>query len=168
MALGKAYAFWPDGWMPAPQEDSWSFQPEDLREATETEVGAIIRPQFDSDILTADCTLVLNRMQSAWFEAFEKAMNHESCWFIFPIWYGGCLRDGMVMFKDRPKWTVEAMTTTYKFSVLVQKRSLEFDPCIMEMLWCWTPDESAWISKAVADAVSALNGSTILPDDIGD
>ena len=124
MSLGQDYAFWPDSWMPAPQQDSWSFQPEDLRQATETEVGAIIRPQFDSDILIADCTLVLNRMQSAWFEAFEKAMNCENLWFVFPVWYGGEIRDGTVMFKDRPKWTVEALTTTYKFGLLVQKRSL--------------------------------------------
>lgn len=124
MSLGAAYAFWPSEWMPAPQQDSWSFQPEDLREITETEVGAILRPQFDSDILTADCTLVLNRAQSSWFEAFEKAMNHDGLWFVFPVWYGGELRDGVVMFKDRPKWTVEAFTTTYKFTLLVQKRSL--------------------------------------------
>ena len=124
MSLGSAYAFCPDGWMPAPQQDSYSFQPEDLRETTETEVGAIIRPQFNSDILIADCTLVLNRMQSAWFEAFEKAVNHENLWFAFPVWYGGELRVGTVMFKDRPKWTVEAHTTTYKFTLLVQKRSL--------------------------------------------
>lgn len=123
MSLGQKYAFWPE-WMPAPQQDSWGFQPEDLRETTETEVGAIIRPQFDSDILVADCTLVLNRMQSAWFEAFEKSMNQENAWFVFPVWYGGELHDGTVMFKDRPKWTVEAYTTTYKFTLLVQKRSL--------------------------------------------
>ena len=124
MSLGRVYAFWPESWMPAPQQDSWSFQPEDLRETTETEVGAIVRPQFGSDVLIADCTLVLNRMQSAWFEAFEKAINRENLWFVFPVWYGGELRDGMVMFKDRPKWTVEAFTTTYKFGLLVQKRSL--------------------------------------------
>ena len=115
---------WPSDWMPAPQQDSWNFQPEDLRETTETEVGAIIRPQFDSDILIADCTLVCNRMQSAWFEAFERKMNHENLWFVFPVWYGGVLRVGVAMFKDRPKWSVEALTTTYKFGLLVQKRSL--------------------------------------------
>lgn len=124
MSLGTRYAFWPSEWMPAPQEDSWSFQPEDLREATETEVGAIVRPQFDSDILIADCSLVLNRMQSAWFEAFEKAVNQECLWFVFPVWYGGDLRDGVVMFKDRPKWSVEALTTTYKLGLIIQKRSL--------------------------------------------
>lgn len=164
MSLGQNYAFWPNSWMPAPQQDSWSFQPEDLRQTTETEVSAIVRPQFDSDILIADCTLVLNRMQAAWFEAFEKAMNHENLWFIFPVWYGGEIRDGMVMFKDRPKWTVEAYTTTYKFSLLVQKRSFEFSPCITEMLACWTCDEVLAVSEGVADAVVFLNGTTIIGD----
>lgn len=122
MSLGTAYAFWPE-WMPAPQ-DSFSFQPEDLREATETEVGAILRPQFDSDILIADCTLVLNRMQAAWFEAFERAMIKENRWFTIPVWYAGSVRTAQCMFKTRPKWTVEALVTTYSFSLLVQKRSL--------------------------------------------
>ena len=123
MSIGSAYAFWPE-WMPNPQQDSWSFQPEDLRETTETEVGAVVRPQFDSDVLIAECTLVLNRMQSAWFESFEKAMNLENAWFVFPVWYAGELHDGTVMLKGRPKWTVDALTTTYKFTLLVQKRSL--------------------------------------------
>ena len=164
MSLGKAYAFWPSDWMPAPQQDSWSFQPEDLRQATETEVGAILRPQFDSDVLIADCTLVLNRIQSAWFEAFEKAMNQENLWFVFPVWYGGELRDGMVMFRDRPKWSVEALTTTYKFSLLVQKRSLEFNVCIMEMLDCWSPAEASFVNAGSTEAVVSLNHAT----DIGD
>lgn len=123
MSIGQSFAFWPSEWMPAPQ-DSFSFQPEDLREATETEVGSIVRRQFDSDILVADCTLVLNRMQAAWFEAFEKTLIEESLWFTIPIWYAGSLRTARCLFKTRPKWTVEAMTTTYSFSILIQKRSL--------------------------------------------
>ena len=160
MALGSAYAFWPDSWMPAPQEDSWAFQPEDLRETTETEVGAIIRPQFESDILVADCTLMLNRMQSAWFEAFEKAMNGENRWFVFPVWYGGDLRDGVVMFRDRPKWTVEAKTTTYKFSLLVQKRSLYICEALLNLFDCWPPNTICDISNNFMRAVKALNHST--------
>lgn len=164
MALGTGYAFWPESWMPAPQEDSWSFQPEDLRQATETEVGAILRPQFDSDILTADCTLVLNRMQAAWFEAFELAMYRENLWFVFPVWYGGEIRDALVMFKSRPKWTVQAFTTTYQFSLLVQKRSLYLAPCVIELLDCWTPAEVCSIRAALELATKALNHST----DIGE
>ena len=164
MSIGQSYAFWPSDWMPAPQQDSFSFQPEDLREPTETEVGAIVRPQFSSDILTADCTLALNRMQACWFEAFEWAMNRENLWFIFPVWYGGDIRDGMVMFKDRPKWTVEALVTTYKFSLLVQKRSLEMDQCLLDLLECWSPVETHSIASASADAVAAASHAT----DIGD
>lgn len=160
MALGSQYAFWPSDWMPTPQQDSWSFQPEDLRQTTETEVGAVIRPQFDSDILIADCTLVLNRMQSAWFEAFEKAVNHENLWFVFPVWYGGEIHDALCMFRDRPKWTVEAFTTTYKFSLLVQKRSLYLTPCALEMLDCWSPAETCRIVRELGQSLKTLNHST--------
>lgn len=164
MSLGQNYAFWPSEWMPAPQQDSFSFQPEDVRQTTETEVGAVVRPQFDTDILIADCTLVLNRMQSMWFESFEKAVSLENLWFIFPIWYGGDIRDARCKIKDRPKWTVEAYTTTYKFTILVSKRSFELTPCVAEMLSCWTPQEACLIRDMVGDAVSALNHAT----DIGD
>lgn len=114
---------WPE-WMPAPQGNSWEFQPEDLREATETEVGAILRPQFDSDMVVASCTLVLNQAQALWFETFEREAVQEGAWFAMPVWYGGSLRSGVCMVKDRPKWTAKGKNTTYQFSVLVQRRSL--------------------------------------------
>lgn len=158
MAVGTQYDFWPD-WMPAPQ-DTLSFQIEDLRETTETEVGAIIRPQFRTDVLVADCTLVLNRMQSAWFEAFERFANHEGFWFHFPLWYGGDVRIGLCTFKDRLKWTVEAFTTTYKFNLLVKERSLMLTPCAFEMLECWTPVEVAALASASSEAVNALDLAT--------
>lgn len=154
-----SYVSWPE-WVPAPQESSWGFQPEDLRSTTETEVGAIIRPQFDSDILIADCTLVCNRMQSAWFESFEKASVQEGFWFTMPVWYGGELRDGVCMIKDRPKWSVEAYTTTYKFSILVQKRSLEMDQCLLDLLECWSPCETTFIATLSDEDVEELNHTT--------
>lgn len=160
MSLGKAYAFWPTDWMPNPQQDSWSFQPEDLRQTTETEVGAIVRPQFESDVLIADCTLVLNRMQSAWFEAFERAMLRENLWFTFPVWYGGDLLDGVVAFKDRPKWTVDAFVTTYRFGLLVQKRSLYLTPCAFEALDCWSPAEINELESEAGGTADALRHVT--------
>lgn len=150
---------WPE-WMPNPQQDSWGFQPEDLRETTETEVGAIIRPQFESDVLTADCTLVLNRMQSAWFEGFERFANNENLWFVFPVWHSGEIHDAVCTFKDRPKCTVEAFTSTYKFSLLIQKRSIYLSKCATGMLLCWSPSDSCMISNAIREAVQAINHCT--------
>ncbi len=162
MAFGKQYAFWPSEWMPAPQQDSWSIAPEDVRQTTETEVGAIIRPQFETDVLNAECTLVLNRMQSAWFETFEQSMIQEGLWFIFPVWYAGELRDGVVMFKSRPKWTVEAFTTTYQMSLLVQKRSLAMDACLLDLLECWPPCGTLGIRISAEEARKAADASTAI------
>lgn len=159
MSIGADYAFWPD-WMPSLQESGYTLQPEDLRQATETEVGAIIRPQFLSDVLNISCSLVLNRVQSAWFEFFEKAVTQEGLWFSMPIWYAGEIRLGSCKFKERPKWSVEAFTTTYTFSLLVSRRSLAMDECLSELLECWTPSETVITMQAVESAVHGLRLST--------
>lgn len=160
MSLDRKYLSWPTHWLPNPQQDSWSFQPEDVRQATETEVGAIVRPQFETDVLAASCTLVLDQDQAAWFEAFERAAVCENLWFHFPVWYGGEIADALCTFKDRPKWTVEALTTTYTFSLLVQKRSLFLAPCAFEALDCWTPVEIGELGAGVSETADSLRHVT--------
>ena len=115
---------WPD-WMPAPQQDSFSIQPEDRRLTTETEAGSIIRYQFDTDVNVADCTLVLNRTQANWFEAFERdVLMQGSIWFDFPLWIGGDVVWEKCRFKTRPKaGNLIGLHTTYTFSLYVSKRS---------------------------------------------
>ena len=109
---------WPD-WMPAPQHDSFSIQPEDRRLTTETEAGSIIRYQFDTDVNVADCTIVLNSFQSNWFEAFERdVLAQGTVWFNFPLWIGGEVSYAKCRFKTRPKaGNLIGHHTTYTFSL---------------------------------------------------
>lgn len=139
--MGSSALFWPD-WMPAPQQESFSIQPEDRRLTTETEAGAIIRYQFDSDVNVAECTLILNRVQSAWFEKFERDfLRQGSVWFDFPLWIGGEVVYESCRFKTRPKaGNLIGLHTTYTFSLYVSKRSqLAFPDCLAEVFVCWPP-----------------------------
>lgn len=132
---------WPR-WMPAPQQDSFSIQPEDRRLTSETEAGAIVRYQFDSDVNIADCTLILNRVQAAWFEFFERDMvRHGTVWFDFPLWIGGEVVYETCRFKTRPKaGSLIGLHTTYTFQLYVSKRSqLPFPKCIAELFVCYPP-----------------------------
>ena len=115
---------WPE-WMPAPQQDSFSIQPEDRRLTSETEAGSIIRYQFDSDVNVADCTLILNQVQAAWLESFERdILRQGSVWFEFPLWIGGEISRETCRFKTRPKaGSLVGLHTTYTFSLYVAKRS---------------------------------------------
>lgn len=136
-----SYNFWPD-WMPAPQQDSFSIQPEDRRLTSETEVGSIIRYQFDTDVNVADCTLILNRTQAAWFELFERdILRQGSVWFDFPLWIGGEVVFETCRFKTRPKaGSLIGLHTTYTFQLYVSKRSqLAFPACLAEVFACWPP-----------------------------
>lgn len=139
--MASTYYAWPD-WMPAPQQDSFSIQPEDRRLTSETEVGSIIRYQFDSDVNVADCTLILNRTQAAWFELFERDMLRQgTVWFEFPLWIGGEVVYESCRFKTRPKaGSLIGLHTAYTFSLYVSKRSqLAFPPCLAEVFVCWPP-----------------------------
>lgn len=141
MASHTKYQRWPD-WMPAPQHDSFSIQPEDRRLTSETEAGSIIRYQFDTDVNVADCTLILNRIQAAWFEQFERdVLRQGSVWFDFPLWIGGDIVYESCRFKTRPKaGSLIGLHTTYTFSLYVSKRSqLAFPKCLAEVFVCWPP-----------------------------
>lgn len=140
MSSSKYYT-WPK-WMPAPQQDSFSIQPEDRRLTSETEAGSIIRYQFDSDVNVAECTLILNRTQAAWFELFERDMVRQgTVWFDFPLWIGGEIAYESCRFKTRPKaGNLIGLHTTYTFSLYVSKRTqLAFPPCLAEVFVCWPP-----------------------------
>ena len=115
---------WPE-WMPAPQQDSFSIQPEDRRLTSETESGAIIRYQFDSDVNVAECTLILSRVQALWFESFERGLLRQgTVWFEFPLWVGGEIVREKCRFKTRPKaGNLIGLHTTYTFSLYVSNRS---------------------------------------------
>lgn len=139
--MASRHIAWP-GWMPAPQQDSFSIQPEDRRLTSETEAGSIIRYQFDTDINVAECTLILNRTQAAWFEQFERdILRHGTVWFDFPLWIGGEVVYESCRFKTRPKaGSLIGLHTTYTFSLYVSRRSqLAFPKCLAEVFVCWPP-----------------------------
>ena len=140
--MAETFITWP-AWMPAPQQDSFSIQPEDRRLISETEVGSIIRRQFDADVNVAECTLILSRPQAAWLEVFERGILRQgTVWFDFPLWIGGEIVREKCRFKTRPKaGNLIGLYTTYTFSLYVSKRShiaFDFD-CLMELLACWPP-----------------------------
>lgn len=157
---------WPD-WMPKPERDSFNIQPEDRREITETEVGGVIRYQFDSDINIADCKLILNPAQAKWFASFERdVLRQGSVWFSFPIWEDGDVEWEMCRFKSRPKSSVAGHLTIYTFTLYVATRSNLYDPCLMEMLTCWSPCEAVEISENLNEAINSLRHTTIIPSDL--
>ena len=160
--MASAYNFWPD-WMPAPQQDSFSIQPEDRRLTSETEAGSIIRYQFDTDVNVAECTLILNRIQAAWFEQFERdVLKQGSVWFDFPLWIGGEVVYESCRFKTRPKaGSLIGLHTTYNFSLYVSKRShLDLPQCLMELLACWPPCFFFTFDDALKDAFPSLSHIT--------
>ncbi len=154
--------FWPE-WMPAPQQDSFSLQPEDRRLTSETEAGSIIRYQFDTDVNVAECTLILNRTQAAWFELFERDLLRQgTVWFDFPLWIGGEVVYEKCRFKTRPKaGSLIGLHTTYTFSLYVSKRSqLAFPKCLTEVFLCWPPCFFFELHKAFASLFSTLSNVT--------
>lgn len=159
MTNSDSYIRWP-GWMPKPQQDSFAIQPEDRRLTTETESGGIIRYQFDSDVNVADCTLILNRMQSAWFETFERDfLRQGSVWFDFPLWIGGEIVYESCRFKTRPKaGSLIGLHTTYTFSLYVSSRSqLAYPKCITEILLCWSPRDFCCLHEAYSDLFNGID-----------
>jgi len=158
---------WPD-WMPAPQQASFSIQPEDRRLTSDTEAGAIVRYQFDTDVNIADCTIILDRDEAKWFESFERDLLAQGAiWFNFPLWIGGEISYEQCRFKTRPKaGSLIGLHTTYTFSLYVSKRSNLHDPCITEMKYCWTPEEICDILDFTTHAVLSLRLKTVIPSDV--
>ena len=158
---------WPD-FMPAPQQDSFSIQPEDRRLTTETEAGSVIRYQFDSDVNVADCTLILNRDQSAWFEAFERdVLMQGSVWFDFPLWIGGDVVREKCRFKTRPKaGNLIGLHTTYSFSLYVSKRSSSVDGRYAALRMIFDDEQILYITNKLHHILHVQSpGLTILPDE---
>ena len=160
--MASKHLCWPE-WMPAPQQDSFSIQPEDRRLTSETEAGSIVRYQFGTDVNVADCTLILNRVQSAWFEQFERSVLRQgSVWFDFPLWIGGEVVYESCRFKTRPKaGSLIGLHTTYTFSLYVSKRSqLAFPVCLAEVFVCWPPCFFFEFDDALREALGVLSHVT--------
>ena len=145
---------WPE-WMPNPQADSYGIHPVDRRLTSETEAGSIVRRQFDTDENEADCTLVLNPLQSNWFEAFERDMlGQGTVWFNMPLWVGGEIENHLVRFKTRPKaGSLIGLHTSYSFTLSVAKRQL-MNEAMAELLYLYGPE---WFEENMLPISSRLH-----------
>lgn len=129
---------WPD-WMPKPQRSGYSYEPADRRSKTDMEIGSVLRVNFDTDETVVNCTLILNRMQSTWFEIFERGLLRQgSQWFEMPIQTGGCIEWHTVRFAARPKAgnLIGPRHTTYTLQLEIEKRELRMCDELFELLMC--------------------------------
>jgi len=161
--------------LPAPPSSGWTAWPqelpapdaaptmefEELRLVTETEVGAIVRRQFDVDLINASAELLLTPAQAAVFEAFEKDATQSGRWFNLPVWYAGERHDAIGTVSGRPSWSPEGpRMTRYKFSLLFSERVLALDQCILDVLDAWGTDGLIMAEDGIAAALRAMAGST--------
>lgn len=133
---------WPR-WMPLAQSNGYSYEPTDRRTKTDMEVGSVLRVNFDTDETTLDCSLILNVVQSQWFEVFERNLIRQGAtWFEMPIQVAGCIEWHTVRFASQPKASWKGpIHTTYSFKLDIQKRNLDICPELAEFLLCFTPEE---------------------------
>lgn len=133
---------WP-AWMPKAQQTSYSYNPVDRRTKTDMEVGSVLRVNFDTDETTLNCQLILNRVQSQWFEVFERNLQNQGAkWFRMPIQIAGCIEWHTVRFAARPKSSIMAPHyTQYDLTLDIWKRDLELCPELADFLFCISPDE---------------------------
>lgn len=143
MSEKKALLCWPD-WMPKPQRPDYTYTPVDRRTKTDMEVGSILRVNYDTDETTLDCTLILNAVQSQWFEQFERDVLHQGAqWFRMPIQIAGCIEWHTVRFASRPKAgsLIGVTHTTYTLRLDIDRRDLKLCPEILQFMLCVSPQD---------------------------
>lgn len=152
--------------MPKPQMNGYGIQPVDRRIKTDMEMGGVYRAEFDTDENECSCSLVLNRDESAWFEAFERdLLKQGTVWFEMPLWVGGKVETHVVRMKERPKaGNLIGLHTTYTLSLDVRKRNIPMCPGIAALLTCYTPSSLGKIMDMFSTLVDeTAPGITILP-----
>lgn len=143
---------WPE-WMPKAQQTSYSYNPTDRRTKTDMEVGSVLRVNYDTDETTLNCQLILNRMQSQWFEVFERNLQNQGAkWFRMPIQIAGCIEWHTVRFASRPKASIKAPHyTQYDLQLDIDRRDLVLCPEVAEFLFCYTPYDFLRIIPVLRD-----------------
>lgn len=133
---------WPS-WMPLAQQTSYSYNPTDRRTKTDMEVGSVLRVNYDTDETTLNCQIILNRVQSQWFEIFERNLQNQGArWFRMPIQIAGCIEWHTVRFASRPKASIMAPHyTRYDLQLDIWKRNFALCPGVAEFLLCHTPED---------------------------
>lgn len=155
---------WPD-WMPRPLREGYAVEPEDRRTTTQTEAGTLIRKEFDTDECAAECALVLNPAQAAWFEAFEHTLMEQGTeWFLFPLWVGGELSMHRVRFLSRPKsGGLIGLHTRYEFTLQVGERNL-LDGRWAALFMRLDPDSVLYLANKLHTILHVESpGLTVLP-----
>ena len=119
-----ALTVWPPE-MPALQMAGYTLTPVDLRLKAQTETGGWYASLLAGDECVVACRLVLDAVQAAWFEAFERdTLAQGSGWFRIPLWAGGQIAPQAVRFRDRPQATpVGASHTAYDFVLTLRERT---------------------------------------------
>ena len=149
--MAEKFYCWPD-WMPKAQRSSYAYEPTDRRSKTDMEVGSLIRVNYDTDESIIDCTLILDAVQSQWFEKFERDMlNQGTKWFQMPIQIAGCIEMHTVRFASRPKAgnLIGPRHTTYTLKLDLQKRDLKLCDEVLDLLLCVSPaDLMGTVAKA--------------------
>lgn len=114
---------WPD-WMPLPQVSGYGMTPIDRRIISETEVGSIVRKQFETDECECSCALVLDQLQANFFEAFERdILDQGTRWFTINLWTGGKVATHRVQFMERPTLVgVRGLHSEYSLKLRVEER----------------------------------------------
>lgn len=146
---------WP-AWMPLPQQEQYSYEPTDRRTRTDMEVGSILRVNFDTDETTVTCSLILNEIQAAWFENFERAVLAQgSRWFKIPLQSSGKVLWHTARFKSRPKAsTYGPRYTTYSLTLEIEKRPEVLCPQLIAFITCASPDA---LCKSASDLTHGLH-----------
>lgn len=171
MAEKECLKTWPS-WMPKPQRSGYTYGPVDRRKKTDMEVGSVLRVEYDTDECTCDCTLILDRMQSTWFESFERGlMRQGSEWFRMPLMFGGCIDWQTVRFASRPKASeiIGVRYTSYTFTLDVYRRENLFECDVLtELLMCISPYDFLEAVINIRKFVMGLPNLTVpsIPEDI--
>lgn len=92
-------------WMPIPRKDDYSYDPEDRRVTTDTEVAQIRRPEYATDETVVQCSVMLSPLECAFFESFEHdILAQGSGWFSLPLLLSGQVSEHEACFASRPKF----------------------------------------------------------------
>lgn len=163
--MAKKLLRWPE-WMPIPQQSGYSYQPTDRRTRTDMEVGSILRVNYDTDETQFSCTLILNSIQSAFFEQFERdILSQGTQWFEFPLKSGGNITWHTARFLEHPKATLLGVRhTTYTFTLEIEKRPVTLCPQIAEFLVCISPQDLCRAGHVLREAMREVVPGIELPD----
>lgn len=162
MTVESSYK-WPD-WMPKPLISGFTLNPVERRKISEMEAGTMIRVEYDTDEFECQCSMIMDELQSAWFEAFEaRNINFGSMWFEFPLWISGGIQYQFVRFKSRPKISqIRGKHTTYQMTFQVENRAL-WGADLVDIMLILGPDEFADFSNRLHDDLNEnLAGETLL------